>query len=172
VRAGNIAAVLVALVLCAVTFATAATADAGEAPKVGGEAPSLLGLSLSEASSFTRVSAGHGRSFYDATIAIEVTATEAPVLLSVADGEAIAGGRRGRLVRGGSILPTPLLAAVDSRRYRSLDESVDPVLWRWEEPVSLARATIRLSQTVRAGHRPPLRAYEKLVLVTVTAGGP
>ncbi len=153
------------------TFAGANVAQAEE-PTVGGTVESTLALSLGEPSSFVRVHAGHKRSVYDATIPVEVTATDAPVGLSLADGEAISGARRGHLVRGRSSLAIALRAAAGSGRYRLLDASVDPVLEQWEEPVSLEGATIRLRQAVRGAHQSPIGGYHKLLLVTVTAAGP
>jgi hypothetical protein len=156
--------------------ATAAFAGANvahaEEPTVGGTVESTLALSLGEPSPFARVHAGHKRSVYDATIPVEVTATDAPVRLSLADGEAISGARRGHLVRGRSSLAVALRAAAGSGSFRSLDASVDPMLEQWEEPVSLEAATIRLRQTVRGAHQPPIGDYHKLLLVTVTAAGP
>ncbi len=163
---------LVAVPVLCVALASAVLAHAEEPPTVGGTVESTLGLSLGEPSPFTRVRAGHRRSVYDATIAVEVTATEEPTRLSLADGEAIAGSRRGRLVRGASTLKIPLRAAAGRGPYRSLDVSVDPVLQEWSEPVSLAPTTIHLRQTVRGAHRPPIGGYHKLLLVTVTAAGP
>jgi len=153
------------------TLAGANVAQA-EGPTIGGTVESTLGLSLSEPSPFARVRAGHRRSVYDATIAVEVTATDTPVRLSLADGEAISGARRGHLVRGHSIIAIPLRAAAGRGSFRSLDASVDPVLQQWSEPVSLEAATIRLRQAVRGAHRPPIGGYHKLLLVTVTAAGP
>ncbi len=149
---------------------SAALAETGT--PVGGTVESTLALSLGEPSLFTSVSAGHKRSVYDATIPVEVTATDAPVRLSLADGEAISGARRGHLVRGHSIVAIALQAATGRGHFRSLDASVDPVLEQWGEPVSLEGATIRLRQTVRGAHQSPLGGYHKLLLVTVTAAGP
>jgi hypothetical protein len=164
-------AAAVVLASCAALFgATAAHAEEGTS--IGGTVESTLGLSLGEPSPFTRVRAGHKLSVYDATIAVEVTATEEPTRLSLADGEAFTGRRRGHLVRGHSILAIPLLAAAGNGPYRSLDATVDPVLEQWGEPVSLEAATIRLRQTVRGAHQPPIGGYHKLLLVTVTAAGP
>lgn len=153
------------------TLACANVARAEE-PNVGGSVESTLGLSLGEPSPFARVLAGHRRSVYDATIAVEVTATDTPVRLSLADGEAISGARRGHLVRGHSILALALRAASARGRFRSLDASVDPVLDQWGEPVSLEGATIQLRQAVRGAHQQPIGGYRKLLLVTVTAAGP
>jgi hypothetical protein len=161
---------LIATVVAALASATAAHAEEGT--NIGGTVESTLGLSLGEPSPFTRVRAGHRQSMYDATIAVEVTATEEPTRLSLADGEAFAGRRHGHLVRGASTLAIPLLAAAGNGPYRSLDATVDPVLEQWGEPVSLEAATIRLRQTVRGAHQPPIGGYHKLLLVTVTAAGP
>ena len=65
-----------------------------------------------------------------------------------------------------------LRAAAGRGPFQSLDSSLDPVLEQWEEPVSLEGATIRLRQTVRGAHPPPIGGYHKLLLVTVTAAGP
>ena len=78
-----------------VALASTAAAHAQEGPRVGGSVPSVLALSLSEPSAFSRSVAGHGESVYTSLISVEVTATEAPTRLTVADGEAIAGRRRG-----------------------------------------------------------------------------
>jgi hypothetical protein len=161
----------VVLASCVALLSTTA-AQAEEGTSIGGTVESTLGLSLGEPSPFTRVYAGHKRSVYDATIAVEVTATEEPTRLSLADGEAFSGRRRGHLVRGSLILANPLRAAAGKGPYRSLDATVDPMLEEWGEPVSLEAATIRLRQTVRGAHQPPIGGYHKLLLVTVTAAGP
>jgi len=165
------AAAAVVLASCAAPL-SAITAHAEEGTSIGGTVESTLGLSLGEPSPFASVRTGHKLSVYDATIAVEVTATEEPTRLSLADGEAFAGRRRGHLVRGSSILTIPLLAAAGNGAYRSLDATVDPVLEQWGEPVSLQAATIRLRQAVRGAHQPPIGGYRKLLLVTVTAAGP
>lgn len=160
-----------AAIAAAVSVLAAAAAVQAEAPVVGGSVESTLALSLGEPSPFTRARAGHGRSVYDATVAVEVTATDAPVRLSLADGEASGGGRRGRLVGAGKILSSPLEAAVGHGPYRSLDSGVDPQLTEWSEPLANQTATVRLRQAYRGGAS-GLRRYHKLLLVTVTAGGP
>jgi hypothetical protein len=162
--------VLLVAALSALDGAPAVLAESGT--PVGGTVESTLALSLGEPSPFARVSAGHRRSVYDATIPVEVTATDAPVRLSLADGETISGARRARLVRGHSSLAIALQAAAGRGRFRSLDANVDSVLEQWGEPVSLEGATIRLRQTVRGAHQPSIGGYHKLLLVTVTAAGP
>jgi hypothetical protein len=139
---------------------------------VGGTVESTVALSLGEPSPLARASAGDRQGVYDATIPVEVTATDAPVRLSLADGEAISGAHRGHLVRGRRSLPIALQAAAGRGSFRSLDASVDRVLEQWGEPVSLEGATIRLRQAVRGAHHTPIGDYHKLLLVTVTAAGP
>jgi hypothetical protein len=162
---------MLAMVAVAAIFVGANVAHAEE-PTVGGTVESVLALSLGEVSRFARVSAGHKRSVYGARIPVDVTATDAPVSLSLADGEAISGARRGHLVRGHSTLAFALLVEAGRGGLHSLDASVNPVLEQWEEPVSLEGATISLRQTVRGAHQPPIDEYHKLLLVTLTAAGP
>ena len=162
---------LASLALLSATLAgSVALARAQEAPSPGGTVPSVLGLSLSEPSGFSRTSAARRSSIYTSRIRAEVTATDAPTRLSIADGEATAARRRGHLVRGASILPAPLRAAASGGAYKSLDARVAAPLKRWREPVARARATIRLRQAVRGAATP--RNYHKLLLVTITAAGP
>jgi hypothetical protein len=161
---------LIATVVVALASATAAHAEEGTS--IGGTVESTLGLSVGELSAFTRSAASPRGRVFTALIPIEVTATEGPTWLSIADGEAFAGRRRGRLVKGTSTLAIPLRAATGNGPYRSLDARVDPVLEEWSEPVSLEAATIRLRQTVRGRAPRTLRGYHKLLLVTITAAGP
>jgi len=162
---GLIAALVVAL-------ASATAAHAEEGTSIGGTVESTLGLSVGEPSAFTRSGASPRGRVFTAFIPIEVTATEGPTWLSIADGEAFAGRHRGRLVRGASTLAIPLRAAAGNGPYRSLDATVDPELEGWGQPVSLEAATIRLRQTVRGRAPRTLSGYHKLLLVTITAAGP
>lgn len=163
-------ALVVAIAAFAVPLASASGARA-ESTSVGGVVESTLALSLGEPGQFVGAHAGRDQRVYDATIVVEVTTTEPPVRLSLADGEAVAGRRRGRLVSGGAVLAIPLQAAAGHGRYRSLDANVDPVLEEWHEPVSLQSAAIHLRQVVHGRPR-SLAGYGKLLLVTLTAAGP
>jgi hypothetical protein len=158
---------LAAAVLLA-SLALAALARAQGSPTPGGTVPSTLALSLSEPSPFKRI----GRSdTYTATIRAEVTATDVPTRLSLADGEVTAGPRLGHLVRGSRILSPALQAAVaNGGPYRSLDAPLPPPLKSWSEPLAGATAKIRLRQRAPGAHS--LRGYRKLLLVTLTAAGP
>jgi hypothetical protein len=128
--------------------------------------PSVLALSVSEPSAFRPAGGG----VFDSTLRIEVTATDTPTRLSLADGEVTTGARLGHLVRGSSILSPALLAAADGGSYRSLDASVPPSLMTWGQPLSRAVAKIRVRQS--APHARALHGYQKLLLVTLTAAGP
>jgi hypothetical protein len=169
-RARVAALALIAAVVAALASATAVHAEEGTS--IGGTVESTLGLSVGEPSAFTHFAAARRGRVFTAFIPIEVTATEGPTWLSVADGEAFAGRRRGRLVKGTSTLAIPLRAAAGNGPYRSLDATVDPVLEEWGEPVSLEAATIRLRQTVRGRAPRTLHGFHKLLLVTITAAGP
>ena len=158
--------------LVALALAGAGVAHAEDGSSVGGSVPSVLALSLKGASGLARAQGDRGRALYTSVVAVEVTATDAHARLSVADGEAVVGRRRGHLVRAGSILPAPLRAAADGGAYRSLDVAIDPPLARWREPVASARTTIRLRQVAAGDTLPALRSYRKLLLVTISAPGP
>ncbi len=164
-----------AIAVCtAAAFALAAAVAAhAEGPEVGGSVPSVLSLSLSQPSGFTAAGAARkgprGR-LYVTTIGLSVTSTEMPTRLSITDGEALHGGR-GRLLNGKRSLSSPLEAAAGRGPYYSLDSGVDPQLREWSEPIANQEASIHLRQAYRGSAR-SLRRFHKLLLVTVTAGGP
>jgi hypothetical protein len=159
------------LVLLTATLAGAcALARAQGSPVPGGTVPSLLGLSLSEPSGFKRLRTSHGISLYGSLVRAEVTATDVPIRLSVSDGEASAHRRHGHLVNGPSVLPAPLQVAVDHGPFRSLGARVAPALKFWSEPLAGSAAKIHLRQVAANGH--VLRNHHKLLLITLTAGGP
>lgn len=154
------------LALTATLAGACALASAQTPPSPGGTVPSVLALSVREPSALRSV----GDGVFVSTIRVEVTATETPTRLSLADGEVTAGARLGHLVRGSSILSPALRAAADGGSYRSLDASVPPPLRTWGQPLSRAVSRIRVRQS--APHAGTLRGYEKLLLVTLTAAGP
>lgn len=159
------------LILLAAMLATLAVVARGDqSPVPGGTVPSTLGLSLSEPSGFTRVGVAAGGNVYTATIEAEVTSTDAPISLSVADGEATQGPSLGHMVSGSSILPEPLFAAGTDSAFKALDAPVPPALKRWNEPVTGAKAKLRLRQV--APDAGALRSHHKLLLITLTAAGP
>ncbi len=164
-RARRASLALAAAVFTAALALAALTARAEETPVPGGTVPSVLGLSLSEPSGFRR----HG-SVYTSVVRAEVTSTDTPAQLSVADGEVTAGPRLGHLVRGASILSPALRARADGGPYRSLDAALTAPLMRWSEPVARAATKIRLRQV--APDARALHGYHKLLLITLTVAGP
>jgi hypothetical protein len=163
------AALALAVAVLAASLALAALARGQGSPTPGGTVPSVLALSLSEPSGFRRAGAAGRGSAYTSVIHAEVTATDTPARLGLADGEAGAGRRRGHMVRGSSILSPALQAAADGGFYRSLDAASAP-LRSWVEPVTGGKEKIRLRQV--APNARVLRSHHKLLLVTLTAGGP
>lgn len=163
------------VVFAAAAFALAAAVVAyAQGPEVGGSVPSVLSLSLAQPSGFTAAGGGRKGSrgrLYIATIGLSVTSTEMPTRLSLMDGETLRGAGRGRLLEGKRILFPALEAAAGHGPYHSLDSGVDPQLKQWSEPIANQEASIHLRQAYR-GSAHSLSRFHKLLLVTVTAGGP
>ena len=166
-RAGTPA---LAVAVLAASLLLAALARAQDSPVPGGTVPSTLSLSLSEPSPFRRAGAAGRGSAYTSVIRAEVTATDTPVRLSLADGEATRGPRLGHLVGGPSVLSPALRAQAGGGAYRSLDAALPPQLKRWGRPLSGTTTKIRLRQ--EAPNARALRNHHKLLLVTLTVGGP
>jgi hypothetical protein len=165
-RARRSGLALAAAVLAA-SLVLAALARAQGAPTPGGTVPSTLALSLSEPSPFRRI--GHS-DLYIAAIGARLTATDVPTNLSLADGEATAGRRLGHLSAGSSILSPALEASAGGGPFRSLDPAVPAALRVWREPLADTPVKIRLRQAAPTARA--LRSHRKLLLVTLTAGGP
>jgi len=139
-------------------------------PVPGGEVPSTLALSLSEPGPFKRVGGSSQGGVFATTFRVEATATDVPSRLSIGDRDAGPGHRRGYLGKGASILPNPLEASADEGPLRSLADPVPASLRTWRVPTARAPARIRVFQ--RASSARGVRNRNKLVLVTLTAGGP
>ena len=168
-RSPSAALVLAAAVLAA-SLALASLAARGQGfPTPGGTVPSTIALSLSEPSPFRRI----GRSdFFAAAIRARVTATDVPTKLSVVDGEATAGRRLGHMASRHSILSPALEATAGAGfgPFHSLDAILPAPLRTWRRPLSGETAKIRLRQN--APNARALRNHGKLLLVTLTVGGP
>ncbi len=166
-RAG---ALILAVVVLTATLVFAALSRAQTSPVPGGTVPSTLSLSLGEPSPFQRVgTAGHGN-VYVSVIRAEVTATDTPVRLSLVDGEATHGPRVGHLAAGSSVLSPALRAQAGGGAYRPLDAAVPPELKSWGQPLVATPTKIGVRQ--EAPNAGVLRNHHKLLLVTLTAGGP
>jgi hypothetical protein len=159
-----------AVVGLAGSLVLAALARAQDSPVPGGTVPSTLSLSLSEPSPFRRAGAAGRGSVYTSVIRAEVTATDTPVRLSLTDGEVTRGRRLGHLVSASSVLSPALRAQAGGGAYLSLDAAPPPQLKRWGRPLSGATTKIRLRQ--EAPNARAVRNHHKLLLVTLTAGGP
>jgi hypothetical protein len=133
--------------------------------------PSFLELSVTQPTdgfaSFPSRKAEHA---YLLAIAAQVTATEAPVLMTMGDGDAPDGSHHGRLIRGSSALPAPLQASVGTTAFASLDATADPLIAQWVTPITRAPAPIRLRQQV--GEGAALSGFHKLLLITVSTESP
>ena len=134
---------------------------------VGGDVHSQMSLSLDQPAkgfaAFTKAKT------YETALTARTTATDGQMLLSIADGDAINGSRRGHLAVGTKRLPAPLEAAVGSAAFQPLDASVDPLLKRWPTFGANLEATIKLRQKV---DRKATGNYRKLVLVTLSTETP
>jgi len=162
-------AILIAVGLLVLGRLVLATPAPAQAPVPGGTVPSTLALSLSEPSPFRRI----GRSdFFAATIRARVTATDVPTKLSVVDGEVRAGRRLGHMASRNSILSPALEARAGAGLgpFYSLDAILPTPLRAWRQPLGGETAKIRLRQ--KALNARALRNHGKLLLVTLTAGGP
>jgi hypothetical protein len=135
---------------------------------IGGTVPSFLSLALDVPPSLASFPSSAGVA--GATIEATITATDAPVSLSVADGDAEGAPRHGHLVAAARILSAPLQVAAGGA-FAPLDAPIAPLLMRWDDVLASRRTQIRLRQQVPAG---ALRAgpYSKTVLVTVSTETP
>ena len=146
-------------------------AASAQAPgtEVGGRVPSYLELGVDAPGELAAFPAATGVS--ETTIAATITATDAPVELSVADGDPDAAARRGPLVAGAHVLPDPLQATVGSSAFQPLDQPLGPLLMRFSDVLAGRRTVIRLRQRASAA---ALRGgpYAKTVLVTASTQTP
>ncbi len=127
---------------------------------------SQLGLSFDQPQPFAAFTKAKT---YSTSLNVGVTATDGPMQLSLADGDATGGSKRGHLAVGSKRLPAPLEATVGSAAFQPLDASVDPLLKRWPDFGSNVAATIKLRQKVDSKTS---GSYRKLVLVTLSSETP
>src|ERR1700755_2721705 len=113
---------------------------------VGGDVSSQMMLSLDQpASGFAAFTKARS---YSMTLNARVTATDGPMVLSIADGDATSGSKLGHLAIGSKRMEAPIEAAVGSDAVQPLDATVDPLLKRWGDFGSNVAATIKLRQKV------------------------
>ena len=138
------------------------------APSVGGSVPSFLELILTQPVEGLH-DASRRRSTYEMSFDAQVTATDAPTLLTLADGDATSGSKLGHISIGSKRLPSPLEASVGRTAFQPLDSSVDPLLTRWTEAATREKATVKLRQKVKGK---ATGSYRKVVLVTLSTETP
>ena len=140
--------------------AVAAPAAAGlrhrrskEAPRSAATSPSFLELILHRSRPRGSTTFPKAKT-YEMAFDAQVTATDTPTLLTLADGEAVPGAKLGHLASGAKRLPLPLEARVGSAAFQSLEAPVDPLLTRWNDAITRQKATVKLRQRVKGkSHR-------------------
>jgi hypothetical protein len=134
---------------------------------VGGSVPSFLELILTQP---TKGFAAFSKTkSYEMSFDAQVTATDAPTLLTLADGDATSGSKLGHISVGAKRLPDPLEATVGKAAFQPLDGTVDPLLTKWTQSATRAKVTVKLRQKVKgkaAGN------YRKLLLTTASTETP
>jgi hypothetical protein len=139
----------------------------GGGTNVGGSVPSFLELILDQpAKGFAAFSTTKS---YEMAFEARITATDAPTLLTLADGDAASGSKLGHISVGAKRLPAPLEAAVGKTPFQPLDGTVDPLLTKWTEAATRQKATVKLRQKVTGK---ATGSYRKLVLVTLSTETP
>jgi hypothetical protein len=153
--------------LAAPAAAMAQTPPVGGGTEVGGTVPSFLELIIAQpAKGFATFSKSKS---YEMSFDASATATDSPTQLSIADGDATSGSKLGHISVGSKRLPSPLEARVGKAAFQPLDGSVDPLLNRWTEQATRAKATVKLRQKVKGK---ATGTYRKLVLVTLSTETP
>jgi hypothetical protein len=153
--------------LLAAPAAMAQTPPVDGGTEVGGTVPSFLELILTQPSkgfaSFSKTKS------YEMSFNAHVTTTDAPTLLTLADGDATRGSKLGHISVGSKRLPSPLEARMGKAAFQGLDSSVDPLLTRWSQSVTRQQATVKLRQKVKGK---ATGNYRKVVLVTLSTETP
>jgi hypothetical protein len=165
-RLGAMRTVVAAFAIVFLAMPAAARAQGGDG-QVGGTVSSYLELRLSQpAKGFAAFTKARS---YQMSLRAQATATDGQMVLSIADGDATGGSKRGHLAVGSKRLSSPLEARVGKAAFQPLAASVDPLLTRWRAPLSNAEATIKLRQRVSSK---ATGRYHKVVLVTLSSETP
>ncbi len=155
-------------VLAVPTAALAQTPDpVSGGTNVGGSVPSFLELILTQPSKgFASFKKSKN---YEMSFDAQITATDAPTLLTLADGDATSGSKLGHISIGSKRLPAPLEARVGKSPFQRLDSSVDPLLTKWTDSATRLKSTVKLRQKVT---RKATGKYRKVLLVTLSTETP
>jgi hypothetical protein len=133
---------------------------------VGGNVDSYLELIVNQPSGFSKFKKS---GTYQLSFNVLATGTENLTQLSVADGDAASGSKLGHMSAGAKRLPDALEARVGSAAFQPLDESIDPLLARWAQPITRKTSKVTLRQKVRGK---PSGTYRKLLLMTASSETP
>jgi hypothetical protein len=134
---------------------------------IGGSVNSFLELILAQPSkgfaAFSKTKS------YEMSFDAQVTATDEPTLLTLADGDATSGSKLGHISVGAKRLPAPLEATVGKAAFQPLDGTVDPLLTKWTEAGTRVKTTVKLRQKVKGK---ATGNYRKVLLVTLSTETP
>jgi hypothetical protein len=134
---------------------------------IGGSVNSFLELILAQpAKGFAAFSKTKS---YEMSFDAQVTATDEPTLLTLADGDATSGSKLGHISVGAKRLPAPLEATVGKAAFQPLDGTVDPLLTKWTEAGTRVKTTVKLRQKVKGK---ATGNYRKVLLVTLSTETP
>jgi hypothetical protein len=133
---------------------------------LGGTVSSSMELTLGQPHGFTAFSKAKT---YTTSFDALATATDAPTLLSLADGDATGGSKLGHISVAGKRLPEPLEARVGAAAFQPLDQPVSPLLTTFNDAMARAKATLELRQKVT---RKSTGSYRKVVLATLSTQTP
>jgi hypothetical protein len=161
---------IIAVTAIGVVAAPAAAADTppiSDGTGITGSVPSFLELILTQPSS--GLSKFPKKKTYSTAFAVQVTSTDDAAVLSLADGDAASGKKLGHLASGSKRLPLPLEARVGKSAFQPLDQSVDPMLTRWNDAAARAQTTVSLRQKVKGKAS---GSYRKVLLVTLSTDTP
>jgi hypothetical protein len=159
--------ILASTAVAGLAAAPAASAQVGGGTDVTARVPSFLELILTQPSK--GFAAFKKTRSYQMSFKAQVTATDAPTLLTLADGDATGGSKLGHISVGKKRLPSPLEARVGKSKFQSLDDKVDPLLTRWSDVQTREETTVRLRQKVKGK---ATGNYRKVLLVTLSTETP
>jgi len=164
--------ILAATALSAAAVPAAALAQSPPDPitggtNIGGSVPSFLELIIAQpATTFTSFTKAKT---YAANVGVQITTTDEQAVLSIADGDVTKGSKLGHLTSGSKKLPLALEARVGKSAFQPLDATVDPLLTKWTQASTRAKATVNLRQQVK---RKASGRYRKVVLMTLSTQTP
>jgi hypothetical protein len=155
------------------TFAATASAQSPPDPVDGGTnlvgtVDSMLELILTQPVGFSSFPAK--KTYTTSFQAMVTTSDDAGARLSIVDGDATSTKQLGHLASGSKLLPQPLQARVGTKgSFVTLDQTIDPQLASWTQPISRQAAAIGLRQKVTSK---AAGTYRKILLVSVSPETP